>query len=280
MIWLDRIRGYTPKLSDRDLELLRLTYQADPDPHDLARALQSKNLDILINLAKHPKCPNWVFEKLVNHKSIWVRQALAANPALPYRLIEDLSQDINAGVKINLAQNPGSDIQILEMLYQAKSGRPQSPELIQAIASNQHCSPDLTKRILQHYIYASPEIELAVANNPNAPSSILIKLALRLEWEVGIGTPSSKEELVKALVSNPNMPPAMALKLAEHQPDLRKLVDGRYSSQTLLEVLHNGGSSSQVIYDLWESVTGQEIRTLDEFLEAGLRFYEACALVG
>ncbi|HEY9610264.1 MAG TPA: hypothetical protein V6C93_12940, partial [Allocoleopsis sp.] len=149
-----------------------------------------------LEIVQNPNTPSRILEQLAKDDELWVRLGVAANPKTPGRILSKLVEDNY--VLLNPTLNKKSNISIsyfTENNYAL---------LTKKLAVNPNVNASLLSEIL------APETEfwigLEVAGNPNAPASLLEKLATVEDYI-----------MLRKLASNPNTPPNILFQLVRNE---------------------------------------------------------------
>ncbi|MBU0846998.1 hypothetical protein KKH23_07375, partial [Patescibacteria group bacterium] len=86
-------------------------------PEQALRVLsKDEDENILVAVAKHPRCPLEVLQTLLKKDEVRIKSALACNPNIPLDMLKTLNESTNLCVKLNIINNANTPKEILEKL--------------------------------------------------------------------------------------------------------------------------------------------------------------------
>ncbi len=220
--WVKERLAENSTVSKEVLEIL----SKDSDSSVREKAIKNENLDddsienfenpdsVKLALAGNPSTPEDILEEFSENSepiyfqgnSTSLMRAVASNPSIPDSVIDKLVKSKNKEVIKELAKNPHLPTKQLDELVQTSLKR------IQSGKSN----------------FADRDLEIALSENPSAPSSYLVALLKHSDTWV-----------VSNVAANPNLPPEKLAKLAksEHNNIRKGVASNPRASWVLLQSL-------------------------------------------
>lgn len=147
---------------------------------------EDRHSEIRTNIARLKDTPPEVLKSLTSDHSVSVRRALAKNPTAPFDALEVLSQDEDEAVCFGVATNVSANQVALMNLYEQSKF-----DFTKQLAKHENSSPDLLLALSHH---KDDLVRRAVAENQNAPTQVLSKLATDIQDKV---SQKAKRRLVK-----------------------------------------------------------------------------------
>jgi hypothetical protein len=183
-------------------------------PVHLLEALAADyTLDVAMDLAKNPSCPEYLLREFANtggpsinltkvglavgnvsfpkdllaalstHRFKEIRDSVAFNPSTPSEILKNLATDVETRVRVSVALNDNSPTSILEQL-----SRDRHKDVRWGVARNEMTPPETLIRLSK-----SKHLTSTVASNPSTPQETIMRL---LE--------TKDEEVREAVLRNPN----------------------------------------------------------------------------
>lgn len=184
--------GYGMNQNPRLKDTLNAFMKQEPiSKEDLEFLLVAENQHINEVLASSLHTPLWVLEKLVIHKNFNVKMKVAQNPNMPSFLLKKMYQlNSHQSVLNAIGTNPNTPVEVLKSLI--------AQDICTGVAGNPSTPVPLLENL---YTMDQWAIRQSLANNPNVPLKILLRLA-------------SDETYVFAAASNRSIPVPMLEKWA------------------------------------------------------------------